>query len=59
MLMPWCTSVESDAMIVDSWPPPSEAVETNTDANLPESAPDAQSWPVASQNVFHWAGKLP
>jgi hypothetical protein len=31
----------------------------NKPAYLPESAPDAQSWPVASQKALNWAGKLP
>ena len=49
---PWCASVESAAMAVDSCPPPRDEVETKRPADLPWRAPVAQSWPVASQKVF-------
>ena len=48
---PWCASVESAAMAVDSCPPPRDEVETKRPADLPWRAPVAQSWPVASQKV--------
>ena len=58
-MIPWWASVDRDAMTVLSCPPPSVPVETNTPAYLPQSAPDAQSWPVESQNALNCAEKLP
>jgi hypothetical protein len=58
-MIPWCANVESAFSAVDSCPPPGEAVEMKTPAYLPDNAPDAQSWPVASQNALNCAGKLP
>ena len=49
--MPWWTSVDNALETVVSCPPPTPALDTNIEAYLPASAPEAHSWPVASQNA--------
>jgi hypothetical protein len=50
--MPWWVSTGIEARIVDSCPPPIEAVEVRMEAGFPERAPEDQSPPVASKKAF-------
>jgi hypothetical protein len=50
--IPWCVSVDRDAIAVDSCPPPRLPVDMNRPAGLPCRPPVVQRLPVVSQKAF-------